>query len=207
MSTSSFHSRRMNRLFVKLCFEKLSPFPILRTRQPNIYFSIRNYSIIISNFATTVSPSLQRSLTRRSFVNLNARIIGKSYCCNTLNSKGRNGMEWYRARSLNAVSSMRANHRSGTPSRIPDENLLFGLGVRRTTCRAANFRGRLMAPLCKTWCNYTQLLELSFSSPHPSPPHLSRFRPCTLLSQKILCRRFYCRVPTYPFHGRSQDLV
>lgn len=64
---------------------------------------------------------------------------------------------------------MQANRKSGTPSCIPDENLLFGLGVRRTTCRAANFRGRLMAPLCKTWCNYTQLLELSFSSPRPTP--------------------------------------
>lgn len=113
---------------------------------------------------------------------------------------------------------MQANHKSGTPSCIPDENLLFGLeGVRRTTCRAANFRGRLMAPLCKTWCNYTQLLELSFSSPRPpplAPALLLPIRPAPVscsslfsalslslsislpLSQKILCRRFYCRI--YP---------
>lgn len=49
-----------------------------------------------------------------------------------------------------------------------------------------------------------------------SPPHPSRSRRLFLfilrslslsLSQKILCRRFYCRIPTYPFHGRSQDFV
>ena len=99
------------------------------------------------------------------------------------------------SRSLNGVR-MQANHRSGTPTCISDEILLFGL-ARRTTCRAGNFRGRLMAPLCKTWRNYTQLLELSFSSPHLS--RLSHSPPLSSFSQssvslhsfeKILCRRF-----------------
>lgn len=82
------------------------------------------------------------------------------------------------ARSLNTVR-MQANHWSGKSTCISDEILLFGSG-RRTTCRVGNFRGRLMAPLCKTRCNYMQLLELSFSSLQPPPsldllPHLS---PC-----------------------------
>ena len=113
---------------------------------------------------------------------------------------------------------MQANHRSGTPTCISDEILLFGL-ARRTTCRAGNFRGRLMAPLCKTWRNYTQLLELSFSSPLPSLPHLAPLssvpippspRPSSFSLQssvslhssgKILCRRFsfFLFFPFFPF--------